>query len=354
MKASDPLEIWTISTPEGSASVASNKNQKDYTLKDIPNTLSFKADENGNIYNPDGTARVFYRNADGYLTCSVKTTDGKWVTFGVQRLVALAYLKPLEGQTEVNHRDGVLSNNKAVNLEWVTAQQNNVHSEIMRKDNQYVCVISLKDGKPCGRYLNAHSVPGYSALEVWDSIKENKAVRELTFQHLPWNTPIPKELRLKSTSGSTPKGIKIRNVNTGTIMYFDSLTKAAKKFNTTTGGIHNAIQMGKRVRLLKKKYQVTYVGQKFIVLSHDEIKKAQRHGPRPVTGYQKEKKLLLTCESAKEFIEKTGLSRKSVTSSLCMEVMRDINGWVVVYRDSENLKKLKALVGSPVLTDNKP
>ena len=69
-------------------------------------------------------------NAGGYLmvVCSVK---GKANTKKVHRLVAAAFLGPCPSGLEVNHIDGIKSNNSAVNLEYVTRSRNQRHARAL-------------------------------------------------------------------------------------------------------------------------------------------------------------------------------------------------------------------------------
>lgn len=55
---------------------------------------------------------------------------GKTVRKAVHRLVAEAFLgaPPSDSQADVNHKDGVHSNNRADNLEWVDARENQLHA----------------------------------------------------------------------------------------------------------------------------------------------------------------------------------------------------------------------------------
>lgn len=47
----------------------------------------------------------------------------------VHRLVAIAFCdKPLNGQIQVNHKNGIKSDNRAMNLEWATRSENMQHA----------------------------------------------------------------------------------------------------------------------------------------------------------------------------------------------------------------------------------
>ena len=56
------------------------------------------------------------------------SVNGVHKTYRVHRLVAKAFLPPIEWKTHVNHKDGDHSNNCVDNLEWVTQKENNIHS----------------------------------------------------------------------------------------------------------------------------------------------------------------------------------------------------------------------------------
>ena len=49
-------------------------------------------------------------------------------SWAVHRLVAEAFLKRGKDKTEVNHKNGIRSDNKAENLEWVTRSENEKHA----------------------------------------------------------------------------------------------------------------------------------------------------------------------------------------------------------------------------------
>ena len=63
----------------------------------------------------------------GYLSIRLQR-NGQGRTFLVHRLVALSFLGEPPTDHEVNHRDGVKTNNALVNLEYVTRAQNMLHA----------------------------------------------------------------------------------------------------------------------------------------------------------------------------------------------------------------------------------
>lgn len=63
----------------------------------------------------------------GYRTVGL-CKNGVSKSTGVHRLVAKAFIPNPNNYPQVNHIDGVPSNNRADNLEWVTAQQNIKHA----------------------------------------------------------------------------------------------------------------------------------------------------------------------------------------------------------------------------------
>ncbi len=57
--------------------------------------------------------------------------DGLTVPCKIHRLVAEAFIGPAPEGLQVNHRDGVKTNNRAENLEWVTRSENMQHAYAM-------------------------------------------------------------------------------------------------------------------------------------------------------------------------------------------------------------------------------
>lgn len=66
-------------------------------------------------------------NKNGYQYVVLKK-DGTFKGFTVHGLVARAFLERDPLRTEINHKDGIKTNNNVSNLEWVTHSENEKHA----------------------------------------------------------------------------------------------------------------------------------------------------------------------------------------------------------------------------------
>jgi len=65
-------------------------------------------------------------NGDGYL-CVMLYLNNKTKHFKVHRLVGVAFVPNPEDKPQINHKDGIRSNNVSSNLEWMTNSENAKH-----------------------------------------------------------------------------------------------------------------------------------------------------------------------------------------------------------------------------------
>lgn len=76
-------------------------------------------------------------NTNGYSFVSLRL-NGKQKSVSIHRLVAIAFLANPDAKEQVNHINGVKSDNRVENLEWVTRSENVLHAyrSLKRKSSQ--------------------------------------------------------------------------------------------------------------------------------------------------------------------------------------------------------------------------
>ena len=77
-----------------------------------------------------------YRKPKGYLSCFLYK-DKSGYAKNVHRIVAEAFIPNPNKKSQVNHLNGIKSDNRSVNLEWATPSENGIHRyRILGIDNK--------------------------------------------------------------------------------------------------------------------------------------------------------------------------------------------------------------------------
>ena len=134
---------------------------------EIPGFSSYVISRSGELYSRNvGRLLRPYVDAMGYSMFGLNPDLGARTILGTHRLLALAFLPYPEGvdKMDVNHKDGVKSNNDLKNLEWVTRKGNcdHAYSSGLRIDNVPVLVrnafskevLEFYSYAECSRHLN--------------------------------------------------------------------------------------------------------------------------------------------------------------------------------------------------------
>ena len=100
-----------------------------YQVSDFGNIRSitrFIDNPLGGLKQLTGKQMTPYKNKQGYLVVTLRNQHRKVAK--IHRLVAQAFIPNPDNKPEVNHKDGVKTNNFKDNLEWSTNQENINHS----------------------------------------------------------------------------------------------------------------------------------------------------------------------------------------------------------------------------------
>ena len=67
-------------------------------------------------------------NSKGYPKVMLSNGNQKRKYFSIHRLVAQAYIPNLFNKPQINHKNGIKTDNRIENLEWVTQSENIIHA----------------------------------------------------------------------------------------------------------------------------------------------------------------------------------------------------------------------------------
>lgn len=170
-------------------------------MKQIPNFSRYYATDAGTIITTGWrgskqTKEIKPSLSGGYLQSMFKRDDGKYCTCKVHKLIALAYFGEKNIGQEVNHKNGIKTDNRPENLEYCTRSQNSKHSfdlglqkakkgmlngnsKLTDEDVKYIRKVAESGGRYYGRKILAKQF-GISEAHVKDIVN----VRRNTWSHL--------------------------------------------------------------------------------------------------------------------------------------------------------------------------
>lgn len=80
------------------------------------------------VYRRTGRLLKPQKRPNGYVQGTIRFLDGRYEYPLVHRLVAAAFIGHIPESMQVNHKNGIRSDNRVENLEIVTASENNLHA----------------------------------------------------------------------------------------------------------------------------------------------------------------------------------------------------------------------------------
>ena len=117
--------------------------------------------------------RITNLNKRGYEQVSL-CRDGKIQTHRIHRLVAIAFIPNPERKEQVNHIDGVKTNNCVTNLEWNTNQENKIHAVKNGLTTKKYSLPSIQGSKHGRSKLNEKDVLIIRELSLNDNFSNSK------------------------------------------------------------------------------------------------------------------------------------------------------------------------------------
>ena len=131
----------------------------------------YRIDKEGHIYSPWHGWKEMYQhfNKQGYKELYLYTNEAGRKCFKVHRLVMNTY-NPIENseQLQVNHKDGIKSNNNLDNLEWCTRSENLKHAFKMGLEE-----------KPVGEKNPSHKLTENQVKEICSQLEQKVPLTEL-------------------------------------------------------------------------------------------------------------------------------------------------------------------------------
>lgn len=99
-------------------------------MKQIPEFPNYSVTEDGEVFNTHRNKWIKrYQRSDGYFTIVLYGGILKRKqNFLIHRLIASAYIPNPDNKPYINHKNGIKSDIRLSNLEWVTGQENRIHA----------------------------------------------------------------------------------------------------------------------------------------------------------------------------------------------------------------------------------
>ena len=131
----------------------------------IKNLSGYYITTNGDVFSRNGQDGRFKKLKQvkkcGYLYVCIKHKN-----YRVHRLVAEAFIPNPENKSQVNHKNGIKTDNRVENLEWCTASENQLHRFRVLKHNNSPHYWAGKYGKE------------YHTTKIVLQIKDGKIIAE--------------------------------------------------------------------------------------------------------------------------------------------------------------------------------
>ena len=193
----------------------------------------------------------------GYLCFTIyKNNKNKYVP--VHRLVAESFIPNPESKSQVNHKKGIKTDNRATELEWNTCSENQLHSFYVLKNQsalinikktyQYTTKLKEKEIK----YILEKRASGVSAIEIAKELNVvvGSITRVIKLNNGKFGIVVPDNLPRVShqtkeesrishikANAKKAKAVLLFDINNNFIKRFDSKRELIREYNLNRGSV---------------------------------------------------------------------------------------------------------------------
>jgi hypothetical protein len=201
------------------------QDRKKEEWKKVEGFPNYSVSNLGRVRNDKKNKLLILNDSKGYMRVTLYH-DGLSRRTLVHRLVATAFIPNPDNKPQVNHIDGNKKNNCVTNLEWVTAQENVIHSfKVLGRVASEVQRKAVADS-------NRHRVITDSTREKISKRLKGRVVSEET------RTKLSLAHKGKRQGSNSPLSKKVMCFETGEV--FGCLSDASKATQISVSGISQA------------------------------------------------------------------------------------------------------------------
>lgn len=218
-------------------------------------TTNYSVSDDGRVKNDITQKELSQRTQQGYKHVGL-TINKKPKSCRVHRLVAIAFIPNPDDKPYVNHINGVRSDNRAENLEWVTPAENTQHAVsigLMKPTREREVIQYSLNGEKIKVYCSINEAARQTNSLV-EKIVQCCQYQRKTHNNFQWRYKEEEADKIQSVEApkTSPKKVAQLDPKTGEVIaIYDSYCQAAKAVSGTQSAITHVIKGDKGTKTHK-------------------------------------------------------------------------------------------------------
>lgn len=194
-----------------------------------------------------GILKPKFNKRNGYCQYTLVLNGEKYYKY-IHRLVAEYFIENINDKEQVNHKDGVKTNNVYTNLEWVTQEENMQHcfAHGLSSVSKKVFVYDLE-----GKYVNTYSsiTEAHRQLglpTVWNSNFDTTINRQAYGYQFRFEEDKDEVENIIDTCAYYKCGLVKLTLDNKVVKVYESITEAYDELGVVDNGVISQVCKGKR------------------------------------------------------------------------------------------------------------